>query len=196
MNENSESRAQPRDPHAGSESLPEALQADLAALWADPATDGGGEQERLLRRQLRAELAKRCGARRRFAWARGGLVAASLLAAISVGLYFMPGSNLAPNAKPAAGPDQILADASLSPGQNVSSPLDRDGNGRVDIRDAYVLARSLRSADQGENLSVDLSADLNKNSSADLNGDGKVDRLDVELIAKAAVKLDDVEQGK
>ena len=54
---------------------------------------------------------------------------------------------------------------------------DIDRSGRVDILDAFKLARQIESA-----------ADID--TSFDMNGDGLVDRGDVEFIAKAAVRLD------
>jgi hypothetical protein len=53
--------------------------------------------------------------------------------------------------------------------------IDRDG--RIDIRDAFLLARRLE-ASQPSNLRWDI------------NRDGEVDRTDVDTIAMAAVKLD------
>ncbi len=58
-----------------------------------------------------------------------------------------------------------------------ATPEDIDGNGRVDIRDAFLLARRLESDQQPV-------------SQWDLNGDGVIDRHDVDLVATAAVKLD------
>ena len=54
---------------------------------------------------------------------------------------------------------------------------DLDGNGRVDILDAFKLARCIEAADQPM---------CNK---WDMNGDGAVDRGDVDVIAMAAVSL-------
>lgn len=54
---------------------------------------------------------------------------------------------------------------------------DIDGNGRVDILDAFRLARDVESRGQAE-------------MKWDLNGDGVVDHKDVDLVAFAAVRLD------
>jgi len=56
-------------------------------------------------------------------------------------------------------------------------PADVDGNGRVDILDAFRLARNIESRGP---------ADMKW----DLNGDGLVDRKDVDAVAFAAVRLD------
>ena len=54
---------------------------------------------------------------------------------------------------------------------------DIDRNGRVDILDAFALARHIESASQPE-------------LKLDINGDGLVNRDDVDLVAFAAVRLD------
>jgi hypothetical protein len=54
---------------------------------------------------------------------------------------------------------------------------DVNRDGRVDILDAFLLARQLQSGD-------------NPGSSLDLNGDGVVDHRDAESIAAKAVKLE------
>lgn len=51
---------------------------------------------------------------------------------------------------------------------------DLDGNGRVDILDAFAMARQIRSGDSG---------------ARDVNGDGRFDHLDVDLVAREAVML-------
>ncbi len=53
---------------------------------------------------------------------------------------------------------------------------DVDGNGHVDILDAFALARQLRDGAVA--------------GSGDMNGDGRIDRADVDLIALRAVRLD------
>ena len=58
-----------------------------------------------------------------------------------------------------------------------ANSADIDHSGRVDILDAFKLARQIESA-------------TNINASFDMNGDGLIDRGDVEFIAKAAVRLD------
>jgi hypothetical protein len=51
-----------------------------------------------------------------------------------------------------------------------------NGDGRVNILDAFVLAKSLE-------------AGGDRDREWDLSGDGRVDRVDVELIARAAVSV-------
>jgi hypothetical protein len=55
--------------------------------------------------------------------------------------------------------------------------VDIDRNGRVDILDAFKLARHIESADRIE-------------EGWDFNGDGLIDRNDVDTVAFAAVRLD------
>jgi hypothetical protein len=55
--------------------------------------------------------------------------------------------------------------------------VDIDENGKVDILDAFKLARHVESAGVAD-------------KKWDINGDGLVDRADVDLVAKAAVRLD------
>lgn len=54
---------------------------------------------------------------------------------------------------------------------------DIDQNGRVDILDAFKLARHIKSTDR-------------PNKKWDINGDGLVDRIDVDSLAFTAVRLD------
>jgi hypothetical protein len=55
--------------------------------------------------------------------------------------------------------------------------IDIDRNGRVDILDAFKLARYIETAGPAE-------------SAWDINGDGQIDRSDVDMVALAAVRLD------
>ena len=74
----------------------------------------------------------------------------------------------------AAGPWR-QASHGLAPAPGISQK-DIDANGRVDILDAFALARHIEAADD-------------KKREWDINGDGTVNRGDVDLIAMAAVKL-------
>jgi anti-sigma-K factor RskA len=55
--------------------------------------------------------------------------------------------------------------------------VDIDRNGRVDILDAFKLARHIEANSPAE-------------KSWDVNGDGSIDRSDVDIVAHAAVRLD------
>lgn len=69
-------------------------------------------------------------------------------------------------------PEPIMDSFSLSKAQ----AEDIDRNGRVDILDAFKLARHIESADRTE-------------LEWDFNGDGRIDRSDVDIVAHAAVRL-------
>lgn len=58
-----------------------------------------------------------------------------------------------------------------------SRAVDIDQNGRVDILDAFKLAKQIESAGPAE-------------TEWDINGDGLIDRGDVDVVALAAVRLD------
>jgi len=70
--------------------------------------------------------------------------------------------------------------------------VDIDRNGRVDILDAFKLARHIESADRTKtNLSpVSSAGQALREQGWDINGDGLVDRNDVDQVALAAVRLD------
>jgi hypothetical protein len=70
--------------------------------------------------------------------------------------------------------------------------IDIDRNGRVDILDAFKLARHIESADRTKtNLSpVSSTGQALRKRGWDINGDGLVDRNDVDSVALAAVRLD------
>lgn len=64
-----------------------------------------------------------------------------------------------------------------SPVSAGTQATDIDLNGRVDILDAFTLARKIEDADRIE-------------TEWDINGDGLVDHTDVDMVASAAVRLD------
>ncbi len=75
--------------------------------------------------------------------------------------------------------------------------IDIDRNGRVDILDAFKLARHIESADRTKtNLSpVSSTGQALRKQGWDINGDGLVDRNDVDSVAFAAVSLSLQKQG-
>jgi len=70
----------------------------------------------------------------------------------------------------------LVRNQSPSASRNAFAPQDINHDGKVDILDAFALARQL---EQGEK----------PNRQEDQNGDGVVDRRDVDAIAAQAVKL-------
>ena len=129
--------------------LPPKLNADLSRA-VDRRVDIPAEIDAVMLAMGRKYAAHR----RRFRYWRatiGGVAAAAMLL---LGWLLWP-----VQPKPAA---QVASTA--------VSPMDLDGSGRVDILDAYALAKQLPNG-------------------RDINGDGKVDQADVDAIAKAAVDL-------
>jgi hypothetical protein len=120
-----------------------------------------------LREQLRP---KRSGFGRPLKWAAmASLIAAAVL--LMVRLPMQDGS-----------PSQIVDgtgdSSSVGPrtaARAGSAPNDLDGNGRIDILDAFVLARSM-AAGRGSLVN-------------DVNHDGRLDQSDVRALAQAAVTL-------
>jgi len=98
----------------------------------------------------------------RLRWA-AGIAAAAAVIALGVVLYHPPASH---NHR-----SSIIDHPSGAEGR-----ADVDGNGCVDILDAFRLARSIEARGPAD-------------PRWDLNGDGRVDRADVDLIAAAAVRL-------
>ena len=113
-------------------------------------------------RQILANARRRLSRRRRFVVFKH-LTAAAAAAAAAVAVVYFLGLR-PPSPLPQPGP--VAA----------SVPGDVDGDGRVDILDAFALARRIEAR---EPLDDHL----------DLNGDGVVDAQDVDAIAHAAVKL-------
>ena len=137
--------------------IPEKLAGDLRGLFAhDVAVPG--DVERAILGSARRSLV---GRRRIIAIERltAGVAAA---AAAAAAVYFLAVRNPEP----------------ISKGEPVVASLaaDVDGNGRVDILDAFLLARRLEASEP-------------VSRALDLNGDGVVDEKDVDAIAQAAVKL-------
>jgi hypothetical protein len=126
---------------------PDALRRDLAALFAPSAPPPAVDAA------VRRAARERCTpARRRGPWRVAGAAAAALL--LALGAHWFGG---------AARHDLLAADV--------------DGSGRVDILDAWTLARALESGGALE-------------PAWDLDRDGAVDLRDVRQLAQRAVRLE------
>ncbi len=74
-------------------------------------------------------------------------------------------------------PEQEQADRSVVVADIQNNDNDIDHNGRVDILDAFTLAKQIKSEKYNE-------------AECDINGDGMVDNKDIDAVALAAVRLD------
>jgi hypothetical protein len=156
--------------------FPPALADDLRRLCPPgPPVPPGRDGEILARARSHFARGRRLRLIFRFAGASGAAAAAILLA------VWLGQTGKSP------GP-------ALAPAEAIAAREDIDRNGRVDVRDAFALARRIeRGAQAGQargggppaGLTLAPAADL-----PDLNGDGRVDRADVESIAMAAVRLE------
>jgi len=135
---------------------------DLRSLF-EPSAAIPPQIDRAILNQARRRLARPRRTILRIRWA-GGAAAAAALIALGVLLYYGPASSNHPSS--------IIDHQSVPVGR-----ADLDGNGRVDILDAFRLARAIESRGPTE-------------TEWDVNGDGRVDRDDVDAVAFAAVRLD------
>lgn len=137
--------------------LPRSLANDLARLYGEtPAVPPSIDAAVALaaRRRLLGIRARR----RALRWAGGAAAAA---AALAVAVVLSRPHAAAPSASR----------------EHSAAQADIDGNGRIDILDAFAMARGIE-------------ARSDPRRDWDLNGDGAVDAFDVDLIAMAAVNLD------
>jgi len=141
---------------------------DLRALY-QPAGSVPPEVDKAILDQARRRLAKPRPLVLRLRWA-GGIAAAAVVA---LGVFLYHGS------APHNHPSSIINHQSAAAEQR---PIDIDGNGRVDILDAFRLAKGLES--RGPTA-----------AEWDVNKDGRVDRDDVDTVALAAVRVNPVSVG-
>jgi len=135
------------------------LTGELKSLYS-AAPEVPPEVDRAILSAARRELRRRRTRVLVFRWSTAAVAAAASIF-IVVSLFRTP----AP--APAAG----------SHGQPALAREDLDRNGRVDILDAFALARRVETSPKPE-------------KEYDMNGDGAVDRRDVDAIALAAVSLE------
>jgi len=139
------------------EKLPENLARDLAHLY-DARINVPESVDRAVLAEADRRLAAAPRPRLRIAWLAGSLATAAAIV-LAVMLSFA-----------------LLISRGPSHARLAALPGDVDASGRVDILDAFALARHL---DQGAALQPGW----------DLNADGRIDRADVDLIAGQAVSL-------
>ena len=135
------------------------LRADLRGLFEPPGAVPA-RVDKIILDQAKQRLVKPRRLIITLRWA-AGMAAAAAIVAMGVILY--------------QGPNH--PSSSIHHQSAAESRVDIDGNGRVDILDAFQLARRIEARGP-----VDVQWDL--------NGDGRVDKDDVNLVASAAVRLD------
>ncbi len=136
----------------GDESLPPRLVQDLARVDSTRPTIPSSLDAAILS-GARSDFVKRMRLR---TWYRWGATAASIAAIVAIVV--------------------VTRLALVHPARNLARG-DIDGNGTVDMVDAYLLAKRVASGSKTEHA-------------WDVNGDGVVDQNDVDWIANAAVSLD------
>jgi hypothetical protein len=145
--------------------VPDRLRQDLRALFEPPAAVPP-QVDRAILGHARRGRAKPRRLIIRLRWA-AGIAAAAAVVALGVILYQRP--------------PRPHHQSSIT---NHPFAADVDGNGRVDILDAFRLARSIQT--HGPAAPADSDPAVLR---WDLNGDGRVDQGDVDLVAQAAVRL-------
>jgi hypothetical protein len=172
-------------------SISDKFREDLKSIYR-PAESVPPEVDRAVLDQAHRHLIRRYRPRRRFRWA------ASIAAAAAVVIFaFILNIARVPTTETAreAAQDTARQRASYTARKPVSAlvnsviaeaQVDIDQNGRVDILDAFKLARHIESESTGR---AETSLSLRKQG-WDINGDGLVNRNDVDLVASAAVRLD------
>lgn len=165
------------------------LSADLKAVLRPQGTVPP-EVDRAVLDQVHRHLGRRYRPRRRFRWAASiAAAAAVVIFAFIFNIAREPTAEIARETAQDAARKRASYTARKPAPALVSSVIakaqvDIDRNGRVDILDAFKLARYVESTDRTEtNLSL-------RKQGWDINGDGVVNSDDVDLIALAAVRLD------
>jgi hypothetical protein len=152
-------------PDFDDDSLPARLRDDLLRL--SPAVDVPRSLDSAILSRAKAEYARRIRFRLVYRWAA---VAAAMAACI--GIVVTVRVALVSSRSPVANVQPHTSEVASSP-----VPGDINGDGKVDMLDAYILARRI-------------AAGAARQPGWDVNGDGKVDQQDVDWIANASVRVD------
>lgn len=160
--------------------ISDGFRADLKALF-EPAGAVPPQVDEAILGRARRHFARPRRLIIRLRWA-AGIAAAAAVVAVGVVLYnagvptvYQPAESQL-NGHVTAQRISPEMPAAL-PDAGAGGRADVDRNGRVDILDAFRLARHIESRGRIE-------------AKWDLNGDGRIDRADVDLVAFAAVRLD------
>ncbi len=149
-----------KHPHHEAElNAPDELRNDLSALY-EPGVSVPPEVDQSIIRMARERLAVRGKPRLSLRWAWAGTAATATVILLAVFALRTPKRDLG---APVNRPPAVMKE-------------DFDGDGRVNILDAFALARQIESSGEPDRK-------------WDVNGDGTVDRADVDRLAMAAVSL-------
>lgn len=166
MNDQPDTTSQrPDDAHAvagGGDGLPPDLLADLRSLHARPSVPAGIDFA--IRSRARAYLSQQ----RRIRWGVriAGAAAAAVVLGIGVWRVMLP---------TATEPNVALSPPSPANGPAAAMPGDVNGDGAVDVLDAFAIARGVR--------------DRQTRPEWDINRDGRVDAQDADALARLAVSV-------
>lgn len=141
------------------------LRCETKDLAAAPVPVPEEIDRRILWTARKQALEVRRSARRPRRWTGGVAAAAAVLLA---GLATM--LQLARDSNPA--PIDVAQTAPITGSADLAMATDVDGDGRVDILDAFALARA-----------------IDRRAGVDVNGDGDIDDRDVDVVAQRAVAL-------
>jgi len=147
-------------PDDESPQAPKSLSDDLRSLHRDKVRVPA-EVDRAVMEMARSRLAGRGRRVMVLRWATAGAAAAAVLLALST---MLRQERMRAESVPARRPRSVVRE-------------DVDGNGRVDILDAFALARHIKARGK-------------RRHEWDVNGDGDVNEADVDVVAMAAVSLD------
>jgi hypothetical protein len=165
--------------------VPDRLRQDLHGLFQPPGAVPA-RVDRAILDQAHRRLAKPQHLIICLRWAAGIATAAAV---VTLGVILLnvvtPDSDPGPQSRlPRFARNDMIRNPQSSRPALAEGRADIDGNGRVDILDAFRLARDIEArgpADPMHSSATDLQWDL--------NGDGRVDKDDVDVVASAAVRL-------
>lgn len=158
-------RPDEKSPRNAEAEAPQGLRDALARLFASEAAVAP-EADAAILAEARRHFARMHRPRRVVRWIAAGAAAAAAVLAVHLATFTRERS------RESAAPAAPRAKASRTAARE-----DIDGDGRVDILDAFALARRLEAGGRPR-------------SEWDVNHDGQVDDADVQLVARAAVELD------
>ena len=165
---NGDAMMNPQDFDEFENSVPETFRSALRSRYG-PVPEVSSDIDRAILADARRHLAPLIQPIRRRRWSTWKLTAiASTIAAAAV-MFFVRSPDVVDVSR-----DAIVSDSAGIPSDELLMQ-DLDGSGRIDILDAFAIARRIRS---GQALPVH-----------DVNGDGQWDQADINEVAQRAVML-------